>query len=403
MAGGPRWRWLKQLGADFRASIDPNLLVLARFLGLLYGRIDRRLPTGQALRQAWGRRLPAHVGWRHAFGGIAYLLFMVLVASGVLLAVHYRPSAGEAYASVRYITSDVPFGWLVRDAHVWAANLVVIAVLAHMARVFFAGAYKPPRETNWLVGLLLLFVVGMFGLSGFLLPWDQWAYWTTTEVLESVRSVPLVGPGVAAALMGDVFVSGATLSRFFAVHVIVLPWLAFALLIFHFMMVRSHGIAPPARAGGDAGPGDGGDEDRSGVRFFPTHLLRSFIVSVLVLATVLSLAVLHPRPMGDPATPFRTPVEIQSSWILVDVALALARYLGPWGIGMFVLLGLALILLPLFDRRPERRLNRRPLAAALGAVFLLLFVAAWLAGRSIRSVSPEVGPPAGDRVGAVAP
>ena len=108
-------------------------------------------------------------------------------------------------------------GWLVRDLHVWSANLIVIALLAHMARVFFAGAYKPPRETNWLVGLLLLFVVLGFGATGYLLPWDQWAYWTVTEVLDTASRVPVLSLGVDL-LRGDVIVSGATLGRFFAWH-----------------------------------------------------------------------------------------------------------------------------------------------------------------------------------------
>ena len=149
MATGPIRTWLRDLGADIKQSTDASLLAGLRLLGLLYGRIDRSLPIDQALRQAWSRKLPSFVGWKHAFGGIAYLLFMVLVASGVLLSFYYRPSVDEAYHSVQYITTEVPFGWLLRDLHVWSANLIVLALMAHMARVFFAGSYKPPRETSW--------------------------------------------------------------------------------------------------------------------------------------------------------------------------------------------------------------------------------------------------------------
>jgi len=196
------------------SATDASLLSSLRFLGLLYGRIDRTLPIDQALRKAWARRLPSYVGWRHSFGGIAYLLFMVLVVTGVLLSFYYRPSIEEAYASVQYISTEVPFGWLFRDMHVWSANLIVLAILAHMARVFFTGAYRPPRETSWLIGVLLLFIVLAFGGTGYLLPWDQWAYWTTTEVMNVVRRTPIVGGTLAGFLTGDVFVSGATLSRF---------------------------------------------------------------------------------------------------------------------------------------------------------------------------------------------
>jgi len=371
--------WLRQVGQDIRQSTDASLLAGLRFLGLLYGRIDRDLPIDRALKKAWSRRLPSHVGWRHAFGGISYLLFMVLVVTGVLLAFYYRPSVDEAYPSLQYITTEVPFGWLLRDLHVWSANLLVVAIMAHMARVFFAGAYKPPRETSWLVGVLLLFLVLAFGGTGYLLPWDQWAYWTSTEVLDVIGQTPLVGGAIGSFLTGDVFVSGATLSRFFALHVIVLPWAAFGLLVLHFVVVRRHGPAPPA--GWHERPG-------GGVPFFPDHLLRSLIVSALVLAVAVSLAALFPRPVGDPATPFEVPEELVSTWVVIDVSLGLIRYLGVWGFVAFTALGIALIVLPLVDRGTETRLAKRPIAAVVGSIFFLGFLLFWGLGRQVGSLPP---------------
>jgi quinol-cytochrome oxidoreductase complex cytochrome b subunit len=372
----PRIRWLAQLWADLKASTDPGVLAVARFLGLLYGPIDRKLPIDQAFRKMLRYRLPSYVSWRHAFGGITYLLFVVLVVTGVLLSFYYRPSPQEAYPSIQYIVSEVPLGWLVRDLHVWSANFIVIALLAHMARVFFAAAYKPPRESNWLVGILLLLVVLCFGGTGYLLPWDQWSYWTVTEVLDTISKAPLLGL-FADVLRGDVIVSGATLGRFFALHVIVLPWAAFALLIFHFMLVRKHRIAPP--------PGARLAED-AGIPFFPNHLLRTFIVGVVVLAVTFSAAALFPRPVGDPADPFELPTEIVSSWVVVDVSLGLIRYLGVWGFSLFTLLGFTLILLPLVDRKPEQRLRRRPLAVAIGLLFFGGYLILWLVGHQVTSV-----------------
>jgi quinol-cytochrome oxidoreductase complex cytochrome b subunit len=391
--GREKKRWLANFWADVKGSTDAGLLAVARFLGLLYGPIDHDLPIDQALRKSLSYRLAPHVSWRHALGGVTYLLFMVLVVTGVLLSFYYRPSAQEAYPSIQYITSRVPLGWLVRDLHVWSANLIVVAVLAHMARVFLDDAYKPPRETNWLAGLLLFLVVLLFGATGYLLPWDQWAYWTVTEVLDTVSRAPLLGT-VADLMRGDATVSGATLSRFFALHVIVLPWVAFALIGFHFSLVRRHGIAPPL-----AGAPPGGQ----GVPFFPHHLLRSFIVGTLVLAVVFSLAALYPRPVGDPADPFALPESIVSSWIVVDVSLALIRYLGVWGFSLFTLLGVALALLPLLDRRPPRPLRKRPLVAALGLIFLGGFVVLWLVGRQLRSVPSGIELRPGDASEQVAP
>jgi quinol-cytochrome oxidoreductase complex cytochrome b subunit len=374
-------RWRRRFRGDLKASTDASFLTAPRFFGLLYGPIDRSLPIDQALRKALAHRLPAHVGWRHALGGVAYLLFMVMVITGVLLSLHYRPSSEEAYGSIQHIVNGVTFGWLVRDVHVWSATLIVIVVLAHMARVFFDGAYKPPRETSWLIGLMLLFVVLAFGATGYLLPWDQWAYWTVTEVLNTVAVVPLLGGLVVTALTGDVFVSGATLSRFFALHVIILPWIAFALLIFHFRLIRTQGIAPPRGAVGS---------DTLGVPFFPHHLLRLFLVTVVVLAIVITLATLFPRPLAGPASPVEPPSELVSTWVVVDVSLALIRFFGPWGFTVFTLLGLSMALIPLFDRHPERR--HRPVTA-LGVVFFVGFAILWLVGHQLRFSGPDVGAP----------
>jgi quinol-cytochrome oxidoreductase complex cytochrome b subunit len=371
--------WLGQIGEDLRESTDASLLSSLRLLGLLYGRIDRALPIDEALRKAWARRLPAYVGWRHSFGGISYFLFMVLVVTGVLLSFYYRPSIDEAYASVQYIGTEVPFGWLFRGVHVWSANLIVLAILAHMARVFFTGAYRPPRETSWLIGVLLLFVVMAFGGTGYLLPWDQWAYWTTTEVMSVVGQTPLVGGALAGFLTGDVFVSGATLSRFFALHVIILPWVAFGLLVLHLVVVRKHGTAPPRGYV---------DDGALGTPFFPNHLLRIVIVSSLVLAATLSLAALFPRPTGDPATPFVLPESLVSSWIVVDVSIGLIRTLGVWGFVGFSALGLLLVILPLVDRDTEGSLRHKPVVLGVGLLFFLGFLAFWAVGRQMEEIPP---------------
>jgi quinol-cytochrome oxidoreductase complex cytochrome b subunit len=377
--------WLAQVWTDLRASTDTGVLAVARYFGLLYGPIDGQARIDEALRKALRYRLAGHVTWRHALGGVTYLLFLVLIVTGVLLSFYYRPSAQEAYPSIQFIVSQVPFGWLIRDLHVWSASLIVVAALAHMGRVFFDAAYKPPRETNWLVGLLLLFLVLAFGSTGYLLPWDQWAYWTVTEVLDALAGLPLIGGPVVAVLRGDAIVSGATLSRFFALHVIVLPWVALVLLGYHFTLVRKHGIAPPKNEHEAARPA---------VSFFPHHLLRSFAVSVVVLGLAVSVAALFPRAVGDPANPYEPAGELVSTWAPVDVSLGLIRYLGAWGFALFTLLGLSLAFIPLFDRSPERSLRRRPVVAALGLTFFVGFVALWLVGHQVRSVAPSAKPAA---------
>lgn len=368
---GPIRAWLHQASRDLKMSLDPSLLSIPRFLGLLYGRIDRSLSIDDAWDKAMRRRLPAHVGWRHAFGGITYLLFILLVVTGVLLTLYYRPTAEEAYVSMQHVTSEVPMGWLVRDLHVWGANLIVLAVLAHMARVLFTGAYKPPRETSWFIGLLLLGVILAFGATGHLLPWDQWAYWTTSEVLFALGQVPLFGRPLANVLAGGEVISDATLNRFFTLHAILLPWLAFTLLMLHFTVLRRYGVASPRGAP---------KPEEEGVPFFPNHILRSFVVSVAVIAVAISLAILFPRPVSAPADPLSVPGELTSTWVVVDVSLALIRYIGHWGFTVFLLLGLAMALLPFADRGAEYRLRRRPLVLALGVIFFAGFLVAWAIG-----------------------
>ena len=374
---------LSGLRANMEASADSGILTLLRTLGLLYGRIDRKLPAGAALQKSLRHRIPSYVGWRHAFGGIAYLLFIVLVVTGVALSFYYRPSVDEAYPSIQHIVSEVPFGWLVRDLHVWAATLIVIALLAHMARVYFTGAYRPPRETSWAVGILLLFVVLSFGATGYLLPWDQWAYWTTSELLGVVRTFPLLGGFVADLVTGDEMVSGATLSRFFAIHAIILPWIAFGLLSLHFLVLRKHGVAPPIGAGPDSA--------EPGIPFYPDHLLRSITVGAITLAVAITLAALFPRPIGPLASPFETPDSLVSTWVVVEVSRGLVRLLGNWGFIGFTLLGFSLMLIPLFDRHSNRRVRDRPLIMAIGLLFFVGFVVAWIVGARADAQPGETG------------
>lgn len=373
---------LSRLWSDIKASTDAGLLAIPRFFGLIYGPIDTNAPIGQALDRSLRRRLPAYVGWRHSLGGIAYFLFIVLVVTGVLLSVHYRPSVQEAYPSIQHIVSDITFGWLVRDVHRWASTLLVVVVLAHMARVFVEAAYLPPRETNWLVGVLLLFMVMAFGSTGYLLPWDQWSYWTVAEALATLERVPLIGAFAADVMRGDPIVSGATLSRFFAAHVIVLPWVSLALLVFHFALVRRQGVAPPEKlTAAQSGPGRA---------FYPYHLLRSFMVVALVTAILITLAVLAPRPMGEVANPETPPEHMRSTWVVVDVSRALTYFLGPWGFTLFLLLGIALAMVPLFHRTPERSIRSRPAAAGIGLAFLVVFLLAWAVGSRLDTVPPNL-------------
>jgi len=358
-------RWLED-------ATDARLLVIPRFFGLMYGPIEDRLPLGDAWRASMQRRLPSYVGWKHAFGGATYFLLMILVATGVMLSFYYRPSSAEAYQSLQYLETEVRFGWLVRHAHFWAASLVVLTTLIHLFRILFTGTYRRPRETTWLMGILLLITLLAFVTSGYLLPWDQWAYWTTTDGLGHLEGVPLLGGLVASLFRADEFVSGATLSRFYAAHVILLPWVLLLLLSLHFSLIRKHGVAPAEKVGEGAGE-----------PFFPNHMLRQLVVAFVTLMAVVTLAAFWPRPFGDPADPFSVPGEIPALGIPTAILVGAGRLPAGLGfIGLFVLL-LMLALLPLVERSREDKFSRRPLALGVFGLFLLFLLGSLLAGLSV--------------------
>jgi quinol-cytochrome oxidoreductase complex cytochrome b subunit len=180
-------------------------------------------------------------------GGLTLLTFAIQVVSGILLMFYYKPTVDEAYGSIKFIMTEVEFGWFVRSVHHWCANLFVILMLVHMCRVFFTGSYKKPRELHWVSGVILLALGLMFGFTGYLLPWDQIAYWATTVGTEMTRSVPppAFGTWLLHFFRGGENVSGDTLTRFFALHVMVLPIVAALLIGLHLIMVRTTGISNP--------------------------------------------------------------------------------------------------------------------------------------------------------------
>jgi quinol-cytochrome oxidoreductase complex cytochrome b subunit len=362
-----RSRFLKWL----EDATDSRILAIPRFFGFLYGPIDDRLSLGQAWKASLSRRLPKHVGWIHAFGGTTYLLFLILVATGVLLSFYYRPSVAEAYPSLQYLENQVTFGWLVRHVHFWTASLVVIFSFFHFLRVLVSGGYRAPRQTTWLSGILFFPVLLAFVTSGYLLPWDQWAYWTTTDGIEALRTFPVIGGMVADVFRADEFVSGATLSRFYATHVILLPWVALLLISLHFQLMRKHGVDPPA---------SGVVEE--GEPFYPNHVLRMFVVLVLSLGVVMTLAMLWPRPFGPVADPFAPPASLPVLGFPATVLIGAGQLWGGFGLHALLFLFILLLILPLVHRSDERSLLQRPVAASVTILLILLLVISWAVGFS---------------------
>ena len=187
------------------------------------------------------RRHATRLRFTWCMGGITFLMFLVTVVTGVYLMFYYRPTAEYAYADMKYLEFDMPFGMLMRNMHRWAAHAMVIAVWLHMFRVFMTGSYKPPREFNWVVGVLLLVLTLLLSFTGYLLPWDQIAYWAITIGTNMANYAPLLNKPSQLLLLGGIEVGQNTLLRFYVLHCVGIPLVAATLMAVHFWRVRKDG------------------------------------------------------------------------------------------------------------------------------------------------------------------
>jgi quinol-cytochrome oxidoreductase complex cytochrome b subunit len=268
---------------------------------------DDRLGLTGIRELADHKTVPVHSATRwYYFGGITLFLFGVQVATGTLLLFYYRPTVAEGFDSVRFIMTRVEFGWLIRSIHSWSANLLIFAAFVHMFSVVFTHAYRPPRELTWASGIALLGLMLGFGFSGYLLPWNQISYFATKVGADVAGSTPIVGPTVARILRGGDDVGAATLTRFFALHVMVLPLIAAGLIVMHILLVQKNGMSTPPWI------------SKSGVRqmkFFPNFFLREAMVWYGTLAVLGALAAIFPWELGVKADPFASaPKGIHPEW-----------------------------------------------------------------------------------------
>lgn len=334
--------------------------------------IDERLGVSALIELARHKSVPQH---KHSFwyywGGISLLFFIVQLFTGILLLSYYRPGK-DAYDSVRQITYDVDFGWLVRSAHSWSANLMVFAVFTHMFSVLFMKAYRKPREFGWWSGLMLLGVVMLFGFSGYLLPMDLLAYFATKVGLQIPSSIPGISGLVSDLIRGGEQVGEATVQRFFALHAVILPMIFLPLLGFHLYLVQKHGNAVPP--GETARP----EAERRTIPFFPNFLAQDLAMWLIALNVVTILATLFPWDLGKPADPLApAPDGIHPEWYFMS-QFQLLKVVGRWipgylgeitGVTLFGAVTVFLALIPLFDPQTKTG-NRGRLTAWLGALIL---------------------------------
>jgi quinol-cytochrome oxidoreductase complex cytochrome b subunit len=240
-------------------------------------------------------------------GGTPAYLFVVQIVTGILLAFYYQPSTATAHESVRYITEEVRFGWYFRSLHKWAATFMIAAVILHQMRVYFTGAYRRPREVNWLIGMSLLMCTLLTGFTGYSLVFEQLSYWGATVAANICDAVPLIGGISKQLLLGGDTYNEHTLSRFYIIHAAVLPTTITLLVAIHIAFIRLHGVTELRFEDEPVGA-------TQHFNFFPDHLLTELTIGLVLMILLSALATILPVPLGPRADPLSTPEHIKPEW-----------------------------------------------------------------------------------------
>lgn len=349
--------------------------------------LQERTPLASLEEAIAHKSVPRHrYSALYFLGGMTLFFFVVQVVTGGLLLLYYRPSASEAYESVTFIMTRVPFGWLVRSIHAWSANLMIGAAFAHLFSVIYVHAYRRPREVTWLSGVLLFFILFAFGFSGYLLPWNELAFFATRVGTNMPAVVPAIGAHLVYFMRGGKDVTGATLTRFFGVHIAILPALTTALLALHLVLVQHHGMSVP--------PGEEARARTTGkpvpaMPFVPHFVLRDLFGWTVALALLAGLSAFLPWELGKKADVFASaPAGIRPEWYFLWMFQALkyapATVFGLSGeLVVLVPVGLGaigLILLPFLDRNTARSQRVIKVLATLALIFMTAMTALSLFG-----------------------
>ncbi|MFZ0888034.1 MAG: cytochrome b N-terminal domain-containing protein [Candidatus Binataceae bacterium] len=370
--------------------------------------VDERLGTREIGQALFGRKVPKAAGavsWIYTLGSVVMFLFILQAVTGMFLAMNYAPTPENAYDSVRYISEQAPFGAFLRGLHHWGASAMVVAVTLHLLTVFLLGAYKYPRELTWVTGVFLLGIVLFFGFTGYLLPWNEKAYWATLVGTNIAQEAPLVGPAIARLLKGSDELGAQTLTRFYSLHVLLLPAALVACMAVHLFMVVRQGVTAPPTYGGQSPELDvvtqrGREMDKyhaqkeAGEPFYPYLLSKDAAAVVIVFLAIMALAWRFPAEVGQFPDPTDTNYNPRPEWYFLFLFQFLKYFPGSLESVVAVVLPslvfLGLLVFPFVDRRMVRHPLQRPLATGGACAALLGIIFLTVAGARSPQVSPYV-------------
>jgi len=350
------------------------------------------------LREMSSEPIPNHLKrWWFAIGGTPLYLFMIQVVTGILMTFYYVPNPESAYDSVAHITTTVKFGWFIRSVHQWAAHLMVATLLLHVIRVFFTSAYRKPREFNWMIGVGLLLTTVGFGFTGYSLVYEQLSYWAAVVGTNIAEATPLVGGLLADFLRGGSEIGENTLTRFYVLHIGLLPTIIVVLLGLHVVQIRLHGVtkmhfegkdtpsvevamrvsAPvtPMRFQGDDSDDPSEDESTDTYPFYPDHFYTEIIVGLILTFLLTILALVFPAGMGEPANPLVTPEHIKPEWYFFAVFRWLKLTSFEIGVAGTLVFLMILLFWPIIDRVFLKRFPGREVSFWIGIVGFFVFLA----------------------------
>lgn len=332
--------------------------------------LQERVPIRpEQMREFTNEPVPNHLKhWWFCLGGTPAYLFLVQIVTGIMLAFYYEPSQVGAYESVRFITEEASYGWFIRGLHKWAATLMIAAVILHQIRVYFTGAYRKPRELNWVIGMFILICTLMTGFTGYSLVYEQLSYWGATVAGNITDTVPVVGgPMKRMMLAGDSY-NQHTLSRFFILHGAVLPVTIIMLLVVHVSLIRLHGVTEFEFE--DEKKADGPKH----FNFFPDHILTELMMALVLMILLSVLATVFPAMMGQQADPLTTPEHIKPEWFFYVMFRWLKMFGGTFAVLSTGFIFFTMIVWPFIDGLIRRFWPKSEASVWIGILGALLII-----------------------------